>query len=189
MPPFSPPPQSKTRKNSIVDHFFAASTDPADAASQQLLHYVRDVVRNQTDFLVSTRRTLHQRPELMFNEKETSAVVQHVLQQLDIPYTTGWSVNTNPHVYPGPGGYGVVADIGTGQAPCVLLRADMDALPIFERTENIEAFKSKNDNRMHACGHDGHTTMLLGAAAVLKSIESSIPGTGRETQKSERGEC
>ena len=63
--------------------------------------------------------------------------------------------------------------------PCVLLRADMDALPIFERTVGIGDFISRNDNKMHACGHDGHTTMLLGAASVLKNMEDSINGTVR----------
>jgi IAA-amino acid hydrolase len=115
----------------------------------------------------------------MYNEKETSAYVQNVLRQLDIPFTTGWAVNTVPDVIPGPGGYGVVADIGTGGEPCVLLRADMDALPIFERTEGVDAFKSTHDGKMHACGHDGHTTMLLGAASLLKEMEESINGTVR----------
>ena len=97
------------------------------------------------------------RPELMYQEKETSDIVQAVLTKLEIPFTTGWSVNTHPDVITGPGGYGVVADIGTGTQPCVLLRADMDALPITERTEGVDIFKSRNTDRMHACGHDGHT--------------------------------
>jgi hypothetical protein len=116
-----------------------------------------------TDFLIDTRRTLHRQPELMYKEATTSAYIQHVLTTLNIPHTTGWAVNTVPqHIIDGPGGYGVVADIGTGKSPCVLLRADMDALPILERTEYVNDFKSQNIGRMHACGHDGHTTMLLG---------------------------
>ena len=67
-----------------------------------------------------------------------------------------------------------MADIGTRKEPCVLLRADMDALPIFEETTNIDDFKSTNPGVMHACGHDGHTTMLLGAASILKGMERSI---------------
>ena len=55
----------------------------------------------------------------------------------------------------------------------------MDALPIDEATNDIEAFKSKTRGKMHACGHDGHTTMLLGAAAVLKKMENSLQGTVR----------
>jgi len=170
---------STDRRNPSVEQFFRDSSTLGDVSSKLLLQEVKQLVGNQTDFLVSTRRTLHQIPELMFNEKDTSAFIQSTLRKLDIDYTTGWAVNTNTDVYPGPGGYGVVADIGTGRDPCVLLRADMDALPIFERTEHIEEFKSRNDHKMHACGHDGHTTMLLGAAAVLKSMESSIPGTVR----------
>lgn len=93
--------------------------------------------------------------------------------------TSGWAVNTVPDRIPGPGGYGVVADIGTGESPCVLLRADMDALPLLEKTEGIDDFKSINDGKMHACGHDAHSAMLLGAAKVLKDMEESINGTVR----------
>ncbi|CDJ30621.1 uncharacterized protein EMH_0059950 [Eimeria mitis] len=74
-------------------------------------------------------------------------------------------------------GTGVVAEIGTGEAPCVLLRADMDALPIHEQAD--VAFRSEVEGKMHACGHDSHTTMLLMAAAILKKNEASIKGTVR----------
>jgi amidohydrolase len=165
------------RRNAAVDYFLA---DPAnEQASELLWQEVKQLTANQTDFLVSTRRTLHRKPELMYQEEETSAVVQRILRELDIPFTSGWAVNQNPDVFEGPGGYGIVADIGTGQPPCVLLRADMDALPIFERTENVDDFRSENDGKMHACGHDAHVSMLLGAAAVLKSVEASLPGTVR----------
>ena len=53
----------------------------------------------------------------------------------------------------------------------------MDALPILEATKGIESFKSQNKGKMHACGHDGHVTMLLGAAAILKKVEDQIQGT------------
>jgi metal-dependent amidase/aminoacylase/carboxypeptidase family protein len=55
----------------------------------------------------------------------------------------------------------------------------VDALPILEATEDIETFKSKTPGKMHACGHDGHVTMLLGAAALLKKVEDEIQGTVR----------
>jgi Peptidase family M20/M25/M40 len=166
---------SKSRRNAVVEGFFADS----HAYSQHLHQEIQNQARDLSDFLTSTRRNLHKRPELMYREKETSAMIQTVLKDLDIPFSTGWAVNTNPHVIPGPGGYGVVADIGTGKDPCVLLRADIDALPIHEQTESVEEFKSQNPDRMHACGHDGHTTMLLGAASILKGMEESINGTVR----------
>jgi metal-dependent amidase/aminoacylase/carboxypeptidase family protein len=162
------------RRSPVVESFFSS-----EGFSVALRDEIRTKASNITDFLVSTRRILHQQPELMFNEQETSKTVQKILSELQISFTTGWSRNTHQDVYPGKGGYGVVADIGTGKAPCVLLRADMDALPILERTENIDSFKSRNDGRMHACGHDGHTTMLLGAASILKGMEDSINGTIR----------
>jgi hypothetical protein len=166
----------ESRRNPVVETFFAS---PNELASQGLQEDIHERALQLYDFLVVTRRALHRHPELMYNEKETSAYVQSVLRQLDIPFTTGWAVNTVPDVIPGPGGYGIVADIGTGGEPCVLLRADMDALPILERTEGINEFKSRHDGKMHACGHDGHTTMLLGAASLLKEMEGSINGTVR----------
>jgi hypothetical protein len=163
-----------SRRNAVVDSFFS------DARfSDDLKEDIHTRAEQLTDFLVYTRRNLHRRPELMYNERETSAHVQSVLKELDIPYTAGWGVNTVPDIIPGPGGYGIVVDIGTGGSPCVLLRADMDALPILERTEGIDGFKSLKDGSMHACGHDGHTTMLLGAASLLKEMEESINGTVR----------
>jgi len=136
-----------SRRNLVVENFFA---DKTAAHSAQLKEEIKGQAKNLTAFLQSTRRTLHQRPELMYQEKETSGIVQNVLSKLNIKYTTGWSVNTHPDRIKGPGGYGVVADIGTGEEPCVLLRADMDALPIYERTEGVDEFKSQNDDRMHA---------------------------------------
>jgi amidohydrolase len=168
--------QQKTQSNIAVEAFFLA---PSEANSISLRDSVREQLGNMTEFLIATRRALHRTPELMYQEKETSTIVQSILTQLGVQYTTGWAINTHPEIMAGPGGYGIVADIGSGGEPCVLLRADMDALPIFERTEGIDHFRSRNDDRMHACGHDGHTTMLLGAAAVLKSMESSINGTVR----------
>lgn len=147
----------KGRRNVVLDNF-SAGGDENEATSTALLKEIRLLANNQTDFLVATRRTLHRRPELMYRESETSALVQKILTELEIPYSNGWALNANPNIVPGSGGYGIVADIGTGGEPCVLLRADMDALPITERTEGIDEFKSENNGRMHACGHDGHTS-------------------------------
>eukprot|EP00536_Pseudo-nitzschia_multiseries_P015694 jgi/Psemu1/263149/estExt_Genewise1Plus.C_9340006 len=117
----------------------------------------------------------------MYELPFTSETIQNILDELGIEYTTGWAKNTHPDVYPGSGGYGIVAHIGSRDEnkPCVILRADMDALPIVESTEGIETFKSTTPGKMHACGHDGHVTMLLGAAALLKSVEKEIEGTVR----------
>lgn len=170
------------RRNPVVETFFADTLDPTSnstAVSEFLVQEVKEKANGIFDFLLFSRRFLHKHPELMYREEITSAYVQKVLQDLDIKFTGGWGVNSNPDIIDGPGGYGVVADIGTGEPPCVLLRADMDGLPIVERTEGVDGFKSKHDGRMHACGHDGHTTMLLGAAKVLKSMEDSINGTVR----------
>jgi amidohydrolase len=117
------------------------------------------------EWLIGIRRALHQHPELGYQEVETSRRVRAELDALGIRY-----------VHP-VAETGVIATIGTGQGPCVLLRADMDALAITEEAD--VPFRSKVDGRMHACGHDCHTAMLLGAARILKTIESEISGTVR----------
>ncbi len=108
--------------------------------------------------LTAWRRHLHAHPELGRAEKETSAFVQAKLTALGVPFTAG------------VGGHGVVATLKRGSsARSVGLRADMDALPIAEA--NDLPYKSSTPNVMHACGHDGHTTALLGAAALLARDE------------------
>jgi hippurate hydrolase len=105
-------------------------------------------------FLTSTRRHLHRHPELSFQEAETAALVAASLQEW------GWEVTR------GVGGHGVVGTLRQGSGTrSVALRADMDALPIPEATGR--PWTSCRDGVMHACGHDGHTTMLLGAAQHL----------------------
>ena len=118
------------------------------------------------------RRALHEIPELGFAEIETSAYVRRVLDGLGVAYT------------PGIGGTGIVARIGSGEAASggaaasrhlkVAIRADMDGLPIQEEGE--KPYKSRHEGKMHACGHDAHTAMLLGIAEYFKSIESSLNG-------------
>ncbi len=103
--------------------------------------------------LVQIRREIHQNPELGFHEVKTSALVQKHLHKLGIPFEI-LAVT------------GVLATLTKGEGPTVVLRADMDALPVKEDT-NLP-FTSVNENTMHACGHDIHTTMLLGAAYLLK---------------------
>jgi len=159
-------------RNKIVDGFFAG-TDSSEALYKE----IGSLASTKRDFLVTIRRDLHRNPELMYQEKQTSAYIQKALKKMGISFTTGWGVNIHPDRIPGEGGYGIVADIGTRKNPCILLRADMDALPIFEKT-SVE-YHSKNPGVMHACGHDGHTAMLLGAASILKGMERSIKGTIR----------
>jgi len=108
------------------------------------------------------RRDLHAHPELKFQEERTSAVVREHLDRLGIEHATGVGGET-----PGTG-FGVVAHLPATEGepgPCVALRADMDALPIEERTG--AEYASTNPGVMHACGHDGHTTILLTAARIL----------------------
>jgi len=151
------PPVQGSRRNAVVEAFFAdtstmAATSNTTVTSRKLSKEIKKRAHDIYDFLVYSRRSLHQHPELMYQEQTTSAYIQNVLRELDISFTTGWGVNTVPDRINGPGGYGVVADIGNGEQPCVLLRADMDALPIFERTEGIDEFRSRNKGKMHACG-------------------------------------
>lgn len=132
------------------------------------------------DDIVSWRRELHRRPELMYQEFNTSLFIQDQLRQMGIQFSAGWGNNTRQdaaRAIPGPGGTGVVAEIGTGRPPFVALRSDMDALPILEETP--VPFRSENSGRMHACGHDGHVSMLLGAAKLLQSVKQTLQGTVR----------
>jgi IAA-amino acid hydrolase len=121
--------------------------------------------RSQSSWIVDIRHQLHRYPELMYEEVKTSQLVRDTLDELGISYQSGIAET------------GVVATLGTGESPCVALRADMDALPIHEETE--VPFKSEVDGKMHACGHDCHTAMLLGAAKLLRERESELPGTVR----------
>src|SRR5690554_4957110 len=113
-----------------------------------------DAVSDLGDFLTTTRQHLHRNPELSFHEVETSEFVASHLEQ--------WGYDVTRNV----GGYGVVGTLTVGSgARSVAVRADMDALPIHEETGL--SYASQHDGKMHACGHDGHTTMLLGAAKHL----------------------
>lgn len=112
----------------------------------------------------SHRRDFHKHPELGFNEFRTSGIVAKELTSLGLEVTTG------------VGGTGVVALIGgTKPGPVVLVRADMDALPIQEET-GVE-YSSENIGVMHACGHDAHTAILLTVAKMLVAHQNEINGT------------
>ncbi|MEM7116567.1 MAG: M20 family metallopeptidase [Chloroflexota bacterium] len=103
------------------------------------------------------RRLIHQNPELGFEEFKTGALVAETLTDLGIEVQRGVAKT------------GIVARLGNGNGPVIGIRADMDALPILEA--NDVAYKSQTPGKMHACGHDSHTTMLMGAAMLLKDAD------------------
>jgi amidohydrolase len=111
--------------------------------------------RAMADELVRIRRDIHQHPELGFEEVRTAQLVADTLAEIG-----GMEIRT------GVGRTGVVAELKGGSGPVIAIRADMDALPIQET--NDVPYRSRNDGVMHACGHDAHTAMLLGAAHLLR---------------------
>ena len=125
---------------------------------------IRDAARRVEPGLIEIRRDIHAYPELGFEEVRTAGVVARELTRLGIRHQTG------------VGRTGVVGLIEGGRpGPVLAIRADMDALPIEEKTGL--AFASTKSGLMHACGHDVHTTTLLGVAAVLKELAPQIAGT------------
>ena len=122
---------------------------------------IKDIEKNIIDW----RRDFHQYPELGFDEHRTSKIIGEALKEM------GLAPQMNV------GKTGVTADLTFGDGPTVALRADMDALPMQE-TSGLD-FSSKHDGVMHACGHDGHMAMLLGAAKVLTQNGDSFNGTVR----------
>ena len=122
---------------------------------------IKDIEKNIIDW----RRDFHQYPELGFDEHRTSKIIGEALKEM------GLAPQMNV------GKTGVTADLTFGEGPTIALRADMDALPMQE-TSGLD-FSSKHDGVMHACGHDGHMAMLLGAAKVLTQNGDSFNGTVR----------
>ena len=112
------------------------------------------------------RRAIHADPELGLDLPETQKKITDALTGLGLDITLGESLTS------------VVADLDTGKpGPTVLLRGDMDALPLQE--DNPIDFKSKHDGRMHACGHDAHVAMLVSAARLLADNKDSLTGKVR----------
>lgn len=127
-------------------------------------------IAQELDDLTRIRRDLHRHPEIRFEEHRTGKAVQEEMARLGIPFIAGLGGRS-----PGEGA-GVLAHLpatnpgsGAGAGACVGLRADMDALPITERSG--APWASATPGVMHACGHDGHTTILLGAARVLAGMD------------------
>jgi amidohydrolase len=119
----------------------------------------------QRGFVVAARRQMHQHPELSFQEHETSAFVAERLREVGYEPRTGI----------GRSGTGLTTTLTGGRpGPTIALRADMDALPVQEL--NDLPFRSANSGVMHACGHDAHTAILLGAARALMEMREEVPG-------------
>jgi amidohydrolase len=112
---------------------------------------------------IELRHRLHRLPELQYQEYETAKLIRQELARLGIDAVAG--VPGAPTA--------TIAWLGDASKPCVALRADMDALPIDEKT-GLE-YASTHPGRMHACGHDGHMAGLLGTAAILKELETTLP--------------
>ena len=136
---------------------------------------IRKEIKEIEKMIIDWRRDFHQFPELSFQEHRTGDVIADELQ----------SMGLEPKVKVGK--TGVTADLKFGNGPVIGLRADMDALPIQE-TSGLP-FSSQNDGVMHACGHDGHMAMLLGAAKALTQKDNQYNGTVRFIfQPAEEGE-
>lgn len=124
---------------------------------------VKEEIKNYKDYIVSMRRDFHKYPEKSGEEIRTSKRIKEELEGMGIPYKS--VANT-----------GVIGTIkGKNSGKTIALRADMDAISVFE--ESDVDYKSKDDGMMHACGHDGHMAMLLGAAKLLNDNKDKINGT------------
>ena len=124
---------------------------------------IKAMVEDGFEELVEIRRDLHMHPELSEHEEHTEKAICAQLDKLGIPYEAGVA------------GHGIIATVGSKDAKYgIAIRADIDALPITECTGL--PYASVNKGVMHACGHDIHTTVLLGAAKIFKAMESELKG-------------
>jgi amidohydrolase len=164
-------------KTSLIKLFVLLAICASPVAAQQSLDALVD---RELPQLVSTYKMLHAAPELSHYEVKTSAFVAKELRAL------GYTVTENVGKYPRPEwkGYGVVAVMKNGEGPTVLVRTDLDGLPVEEKTgvPYASTVKTKNDagqevSVMHACGHDVHITSLLGTAKMLSTLKDQWRGT------------
>ena len=123
---------------------------------------IYDIAKEMNEKLISTRRALHKIPETAFEEFKTSEFIQNRLTELGIPF----------YIAAKTGIVGLIK--GAKEGKTILLRADIDGLPVTENTD-LE-FKSEREGYMHACGHDVHTTCLLGAAEILNNMKDELCG-------------
>ena len=127
------------------------------------MHRLNHLINTKLSEIINIRHQLHQIPELKFEEIKTSSLIMEMLSSYDIPYQSGIAKT------------GVIGIIDSGKpGKTVALRADMDALPIQEITGL--PYQSKHENKMHACGHDGHTASLLLTAYLLQQMKDQFRG-------------
>jgi len=129
--------------------------------SPEVARNIVRLVQAITPDLIAIRRWMHENPELGFEEIETSGMIRRELDKLGVTWKSGF------------GKTGVCATIEGGDGPCIALRGDFDALPIDE-TGN-PPYKSNIPGKMHACGHDAHTAIILGVVGVLSQLDG-LPG-------------
>lgn len=130
----------------------------------QLTDQIDSKVEDVFSQAVYDRRYLHQHPELSFNEFETSAYIRGRLDAMNIPF----------RIVAKTGVVAVLEGLKTGNDDVVVIRADIDALPIEEK--NAVDYRSEHHGVMHACGHDFHTANLLGIATILNRLRSTYSG-------------
>ena len=126
---------------------------------------IKEAAQKYSDYVVDIRRKLHMNPELSTQEFETSKLVREELDKIGVPYEICGELGT-----------GVLATVkGALPGKTILIRGDMDALPVVEEAD--VPFKSQHEGKMHACGHDCHTSSLLTAAHILNDIKDELHGT------------
>jgi amidohydrolase len=126
---------------------------------------ILEKANNLLPFMVSIRRKIHENPELGMEEYETAELICEHLDKMGIKYRSGV----------GKTGIAGLIEGKAGKGKCIGLRADMDALPLPE--QKSVPYASKRPGIMHACGHDGHVAMLLGAAGILEDLKEEFPGS------------